>query len=125
MILGLRHINDNILQSIAASCLEQGIVNQRPTPLTSRPTPESVQPTSPVSPPSEITNSNYQIKNKIGNDNREQFQLIPNHMDKNFNVYIEQNIRTVRVKEGEDLSLKCSANSSVSDENPILIGIMI
>ena len=40
--------------------------------------------------------------------------MIPSHMDKNFNVYIEQNIRTVRVKEGEDLSLKCSANSSVS-----------
>ena len=39
--------------------------------------------------------------------------MIPSHMDKNFNVYIEQNIRTVRVKEGEDLSLKCSANSSV------------
>ena len=47
--------------------------------------------------------------------------MIPNTMDKNFNVYIEQNIRTVRVQEGENLSLKCSANSSVSTEGSILV----
>jgi len=102
----LKHINDNILQSIATSCLDERL---SPAPLRNVQVPSVIKPMTPR--PTQIPVKTTETSSRI--DNRQHFKYIPTTKDNNFSVYIEQNIRTLKVQQGEDVSLKCSANSSV------------
>lgn len=101
---GLLYLNSNILQSIAASCIDRGTSKTalKPSPLTSRKPFSPVKTAQPMYPTSGRT------------DNRQHFKRMESGMKKDdFSVFIQEGKDHFVVNEGDDIQLKCSANSSV------------
>lgn len=97
---GLLYLNGNILQSIAASCMDKTL---KPVPLTS-----SKQNFTPAkqTPPAFSTPRRT--------DNRQHLKRFePAAARDNFSVFIQEGKDEFFVNEGETIQLKCSANSSV------------